>query len=220
MTLLSIADAAERLGVSARQARNLVVHGDLRLVARGLVDATSVDRLVAVRRGSHTRAWSEGTAWGAVALLSGMDAAWMGDSQRSRLRARLRAIQSEELVERTRGRADVQRYAGHSSSVGRLRAEVVDTTASAARLGLAATASVDGYLARSDLASIVARHGLIEDESGTFALRATGFHLDVVAELAERGDALAALDLAESLDIREQRAGLDGIARALDAFRG
>lgn len=47
--------AAERLGVSTRQVQHLVAGGELRQVARGLVDAASVDRLVSVRRGSRTR---------------------------------------------------------------------------------------------------------------------------------------------------------------------
>jgi len=220
MTLLPISDAAERLGVSTRQVRNLVVRGELRQAARGLVDETSVEHLVAVRRGSHTRAWSEETAWGAVALLSGADAEWMGESQRSRLRARLRGITPDELVQRTRGRAVVTRHGGHSSSVARLRAELVDTSAAAGRLGLAGIDSVDGYLAESELARTVAKHALVRDESGRFTLRATGFDLEVVAQLAEQSDALAALDLAGSLDIREQRAGLEGLDKTLKKIRG
>src|SRR5689334_18649885 len=117
MSMLGVSEAAERLGVSARQVQHLVTSGELSHVARGYVDARSVDRLLAVRSGGRTRAWSEETAWGAVALLSDMDAWWLGESQRSRLRRRLREISVEGLVARARDRAVVRRYAGHPSAV-------------------------------------------------------------------------------------------------------
>jgi len=220
MTLLAVSEAAERLGVSTRQVQHLVARGELRSLARGVIDETSVERLLAVRRGSHARAWSEATAWGAVALLSGGDAYWMGESQRSRLKARLRALSAAELIERTRERAGVTHYAAHASTGERLRDELVHTSDKAGELGLAATNAVDGYLAASDVAGVVARHGLIRDDDGRVALRATAMDLDVVRDLAQRGTVLAALDLAESLDIRERRAGVDELDRALEEFRG
>lgn len=219
MTLLGVADAAERLGVSTRQVRHLAASGELRLLARGVVDEASVDRLLAVRGDSHRRAWSEQTAWGAVALLSGLDAAWMGESQRSRLKGRLRATGAEQLVERARDRAVVQRYAGHPSTARRLRSEVVNLSDAAVRLGLAETAAVDAYVAADDIADLVSHHALVLDDAGDFTLRATTMDLAVVEELAE-GSVLVALDLAESLEVRERRIGLDALDEALARFRG
>lgn len=220
MSLLAVSEAAERLGVSTRQVQQLVARGELRSLARGVVDETSVERLLAVRRGSHTRAWAESTAWAAEALLSGREAGWLGESQRSRLRGRLRGLGAEELVERARGRASVSRYVAHRSAGERLRAELVDTSSTAARLGLAATNAIDGYLATTDLKAVVSRHGLIRDDTGSVTLRATSVDLDVVRDLVSAGDVLAALDLAESLDVREHRAGIDALSRALGEFRG
>jgi hypothetical protein len=220
VSLLGVSAAAERLGVSARQVQHLVARGDLRQVARGVVDETSVERLLAVRGDSHERAWSEATAWGAVALLAGADADWMGARQRTRLRARLRAIAGAGLVERTRGRADVTRYRAHSSAGRYLRDELIHSVNVAGRLGLADANNIDGYLAADDVAGVVARHGLIRDDEGRVTLRATTMDLDLVRDLADRGDVLAALDLAESLDVRERRAGLDALDQALDTFRG
>lgn len=71
MSFLAVSEAAERLGVSTRQVQHLVARGELRSLARGVVDETSVERLLTVRRGSRARAWVESTAWAAVALLSG-----------------------------------------------------------------------------------------------------------------------------------------------------
>lgn len=220
MRLLVVSEAAERLGVSTRQVQHLVARGELRLVARGVLDETSVERLAAVRGGSHRRAWSEATAWGAVSFLSGSGAEWMGETQRSRLKARLRSLDAVALVERARERAEVIRYAAHSSARQYLLGELVSTTDMAGRLGLAETNNIDGYLAASDAARVVSRHGLIRDDEGRVTLRATTMDLEVVRDLGERSVVLSALDLAESLHVRECRAGLDALDRALDSFRG
>jgi hypothetical protein len=220
MSMLGVSEAADRLGVSARQVQHLVASGDLSQVARGFVDAASVDRLLAVRSGGRTRAWSEATAWGAVALLSGIDATWLGESQRSRLRQRLREISVEGLVARSRDRAVVRRYAGHPSAVSRVRAATVSTHHAARRLGLADANAVDAYLSADTLDEVVRTHGLVEDAGGSFALRATTMDMEVVAAVARAGDALAALDLAESLDVRERSAGVRAIEESLAAFRG
>jgi hypothetical protein len=108
----------------------------------------------------------------------------------------------------------------HRSAGERLRAELVDNSVAAARLGLATTNAIDGYLATTDLKALMARHGLIRDDTGRVTLRATSMDLDVVRNLVSAGDVPAALDLAESLDVRERRAGTDALARALAETRG
>jgi hypothetical protein len=220
VSLMAVSEAAERLRVSTRQVQHLVARGELRQLARGVIDETSVERLLAVRQGSHKRAWSEATAWGAVSLLSGGDAEWMGETQRSRLRSRLRGLSATELVERARQRADVTRYRAHSSAGRHLLGILVYATNVAGRLGLAETNDVDGYIAAADVASVVRNHGLIRDDEGPVTLRATTMDLGIVRGLANRSVVLAGLDLAESLDTRERRAGLDALDRALEAFRG
>lgn len=220
VTLMAVSEAAERLGVSTRQVQHLVAGGELRSLARGVVDAAGVERLLTVRGDSHTRAWSEQTAWGAVSLLSGGDAEWMGETQRSRLRARLRPVTSAELVARARQRAEVTRYRAHSSASQYLLGVLVHATEAAGRLGLAKTDAIDGYLSSGDVASVVRTHGLIRDDEGRVTLRATTMDLGIVRDLANRGVVLAALDLAESLDVRERRAGRDALERALDGCRG
>lgn len=220
MGLLGIAAAAGRLGVTTRQVQHLVARGDLHALARGVIDETSVERYLSTRQGSRRRAWSEATAWGAVALLTDRDAGWMGEAQRSRLRTRLRTLGAEELVSLARQRAAVARYAGHTSTAARLRIEIVDTARAAEVLGLAAATSVDGYVALAEVDALTARHGLIRNDDGRITLRGTAMDLAVVTELVGAGTVLAALDLAESLDIRERRVGLDALADALERFRG
>jgi hypothetical protein len=220
MSMLGVSEAADRLGVSTRQVQHLVASGELGQVARGYVDTSSVDRFLAVRGGGRTRAWSEKTAWGAVALLSGTDASWLGESQRSRLRLRLREVSVEALVARARDRAVVRRYAGHPSAVGRVRAATVSTHLAARRLGLADANVVDAYVAADVLDEVVRGHGLVADGAGSFTLRATTVDMEVVAKLARSGDALVALDLAESLDVRERSTGVRALEHSLAAFRG
>lgn len=117
-------------------------------------------------------------------------------------------------------RARVSRYVAHRSAGERLRTELVDTSVAAERLGLAATNAINGYLSATDLEAVVSRHGLIRDDTGSVTLRTTCVDLDVVHDLVNAGDVLAALDLAESLDIRERRAGTHALDRALAGLRG
>jgi hypothetical protein len=202
-------DAARRLGVTTRQVQYLVARGDLSPVARGLIDRASLERHIAIRQGSRYRAWSEPTAWAAVAMLSDLSAPWLGATQRSRLRNTLRQLTGVELVSRTRSRAQVHRYQGHSRAAERLRHEVVDTSGAAGALGLIeATDRVDGYVAVHELNKLVAHHALVEDADGQYTLRATEMDLATVGALAENAPVLTALDLAESLYIRERQAGL------------
>lgn len=219
MGMVSVAEAADRLGMSTRNVQYLAEKGDLVQVARGFVDELSIERLLAVRGNSHVRAWSESTAWGAISLLSGEQAEWMGNRQRSRLRARLREISAENLVERARGRAVVTRYRAHSSARRYLLTELVRSDNVAGHLGLAETNRVDGYLSTESLYDVISRHGIFSDVRGDVTLRATSMDMSLVRDLAGRGVVLAAIDLAESLDVRERRAGLDGLDRALEAFR-
>lgn len=220
MSLLVVSEAAVRLGVTTRQVQHLVASGDLQLLARGVVDEASVERLLIVRGGSHRRAWSEPTAWGAVALLSGSEAEWMGETQRSRLRGRIRRLGAAELVERSRARAEVTRYRAHSSAGQYLLGELVTATGVAGRLGLVETNGIDGYITAGDGVGLVSRHGLIRDDDGRVTLRETTMNLRIVRYLTTQGVVLTALDLAESLDIRERRAGLDALETALEEFRG
>ena len=143
----------------------------------------------------------------------------MGESQRSRLKGRLRAVSAAELVGLARGRAETNWYAGHASTAVRLRVDVIDTTAAATRLGLTETSAVDGYVGAESLDELVTRHGLIRDDGGNYTLRATTMDLAVVKELAQ-GTVLAALDLAESLDVRERQVGLAALDDALARFHG
>ena len=70
---LSLAEAADRIGVSQRQARNLVTSGNIVLTTRGVVDADSISAFLRDRGLVARRVWSEETAWAAIGLLAGID---------------------------------------------------------------------------------------------------------------------------------------------------
>src|SRR5687767_10555898 len=98
MTLLTTQQAADRIGVSVRHLQRLVSGGDLVAIGPDRIDADSVASWMAQRQGSRVRAWEEPTAWAAVALLEGRQAPWLGQAQRSRLRAALAATDSADLA--------------------------------------------------------------------------------------------------------------------------
>lgn len=220
MPLVAVRDTAERLGVSPRQVQHLVAQGELKSLARGVIDSESIDRFLAVHGQQRTRPWSPETAWGAVAVLSGLVASWMGETQRSRLKARMRSMSAADLVERTRERAEVVQYAGHSSVAERLKRRIVDTNVARSRLGLADANVVDGYVDANELDELVRRFGLVRDTSGRVTLRATTFPTGTITRIAAADTVLTALDLAGSLDTRERATGMDALADALEKLHG
>lgn len=213
-------EAANLLGVTTKTVFRLIESGDLVRVARGVVDRASVERYVASRQGGRKRVWSEHTAWGALALLSGMSAEWLGSVQASRLRSTLRQITTEDLITRLRDRAATRSYSGHHSVATQLRKDprivLVDTTV----LGQVADSTrTDAYLHATTLDAITHRWGLREAVTGAMTLRVTGFDLDLVRKIAEHGTAVAAVDAAASLDPRTRGLGEAALAHSLERMR-
>jgi hypothetical protein len=216
---VTVADASRALGVSERQIQNLISDGELVAVARGLLDRASVEQHRRLRAAWPGRPWEEHTAWAAIALLSHRRARWLRSDERSRLNASLRIIDAQQFVSRCRARATVHRFTGHTSAASRVRRELVSPDQG--RLGLVADPnSVDGYLSPEALEPVTRGHALTSSPRGNFVLRVTTFDLAVIAELADASPALAALDVAESLDARAHGVGLDTLSHALEQIHG
>lgn len=215
--LVSTSAAAERLHLSVRQVRNLATTGDLTQVARGVLDATSVDRYDAIRR-TGTQAWAPPTAWAAVAILVGQPSPWLDIPQTRRLGRRLHGLTAEQLVERARRRSAVTRYSAHRSALPHLTAHLVTPRREVIGLSTGTGSAVDGYLGVDDVERLVRDHALRRDVDGTVALRSTTMDLDVVRRLATT-PVLAALDLAPSLDPREREVSLAVLHDALEGLR-
>jgi hypothetical protein len=204
--------------------------GEVIYVARGLLDGASVRAMNAARQGTHTRAWSGPTAWAASALLSGRDADWIGQAQASRLRSRLRAIDSVGLVAATRNRAVVRRFAGHDAAAGRLTRDsrTVARRALPRLVDRGHHVETDWYVGARDVEDLIQSFGLRPDPRGRFVLRsvATGdpvkgeVTLGLVHALMKDDDVLSALDSATSDDPRERGVATRVLDDALGRFRG
>ncbi len=215
MELMEVSAAAARLGVTTKQVRRLALEGEIDYAARGVVDATSVEQFLAKRNANRARAWSQETAWAAIDLLSEQDASRLGASQLSRLHKRLRSINAEELVALTRNRAARQEFTAHASSLDEIRSAIIDSSQAEQLLGLVQQQDVSGYISETHLGRLVEQFSLIETRRGNVTLR-------VISEstlINGKNIVIAtALDLAESLDMRERNAGLNALATALENF--
>lgn len=216
---LTIEETANTLGVSTRHARRLADSGAVSRVARGLIDRASVDRYLHSQHLGRTRAWAEHTAWGAVALLAGQDARWLGATQASRLRRHLREItEVDDLLARMRDRAQVRAFDGHRAALPHLRELAVAANTRTLGITDAVDERVDGYIAASDLDDIVRTLRLRENASGAVTLRVTGFDFDLVRDLADTS-VVAALDAATSTDPRLRGVGHRALAELLERYQ-
>jgi hypothetical protein len=204
--VISLSEAADRIGVSQRQVRNLAAGGDIALIARGVVDADSVSTFLRDRGLIARRVWNEETAWAAIGLLAGIDVTLLGASQASRLRKQVSGMEAAELTSRMRNRATTHRFDGHRSVVGKVAQELV--RGSALIGDLTVERGVDGYLDEDRLADLVDRFRLRATSRGTITVRGTR-HLVKAQEIAIRNaELLSAVDLATSVDAREREAAL------------
>jgi len=220
MDELTTREAADLLQVSRKEVQRLARSGALatsasfgRAVA---VDAVSARRRLN-RRPGRGRPWDPATAWGAIDLLQGGNASWMGTSQRSRLRARLARTDAERFAEMVRNRAVTYRYRASESFLDGVAASLVlsgVSNLSVADFGLAAGGStVEGYTDRRGHQACVREFLLVADQVGNVILRETPF-VEIAA--AGTGVAVTAVDLAESLEVRERSAGLGVLQQLLD----
>ena len=225
---MTSAEAARQLGIGVRQVERLLAAGDITRVATvgrtALIDVASVYRLHGrgVRRG---RPWSAETIHAAIELLTDGQTGRLESTQRSRLRSRLRNMDAEDFVRATTRRSDVRRHRASGSFLDRLRRSVTLTGSSAidasravaGRFGLAPTQrdAVDGYVDHATAQRLIDRCHLVDDAGGNVTLRIT---VDWKAEEDVADDVVIALDLAESLDVRERSAGLGLLRDRLEAL--
>ncbi|MFE3546012.1 helix-turn-helix domain-containing protein [Nocardia sp. NPDC059177] len=217
---VTVEEAASALGVSARHARRLVKSGRLAQIAGTLVDHDSVERYLLSQGQGRTRAWADHTAWGAISLLYGGDADWLGPTQRSRVRRTLRDLTDPiELVARVRNRARPQTFAAHRAALPRLRSLTLQPNVGLLGIVDSGEDRIDGYLAARDRDSLVRSLGLRADPAGDVTLRITEFDFDQVRRLVTGGVLVAAIDIATSLDPRQRGVGQRAMAEILDGYR-
>jgi len=219
-----VEEAARMLGVTKRHVARLGEQGQIRYLTRGLVERGSVNQYLSERKFSRSRPWNEATAWGAVALLSGIKVDWLGQVQTSRLRGRMRRLATDkegahEFVGRARVRASVRAYESLGFLVSQVRKDVVVVGRRGLGLSDARKDRIDGYVSFEVLTKMEESLGLLRDTRGTMILRATDFDLDIIKRIAAKGNgALAALDAAGSMDPREHGVGARTLTKYLQDF--
>ncbi|MBF6213975.1 helix-turn-helix domain-containing protein [Nocardia puris] len=227
MSEMTTSQAAELLGVTPRQVARMASSGRIDVARRVgrtlLVDAGSVHRLVRQRR-HPGRIWTQRTAWSALSLLSGSDPVWASSAERTRLIHRLRRMAPEELTHLSANRAVVHRFRGDSEATHDLPNYIAVTGSSATRHPLwqrfeltSEPTGVDGYVPASELEPLVDHFHLVPDPAGEIALRTTTFESAFLG--GHTPWAAVAVDLTESLDTRESRAGHNELTELLERMR-
>lgn len=226
---MSTAEASRQLNVSARQVQRLAAKGTIAQVGSvgrvKLLDARSIQQLK-IQETGRGRPWTQGSIELALELLNTGTATSGTSVERSRTRKRLETITDEGLVQKMRRRAVVRRYRASKSFLDEVAQSVTLTGTSAIDadfqlahdFGLSGQVgrSVDGYISGKVAKQLIRSAHLVENSNGNVTLRMT----EIKALLKGRLESLVvALDLAESLDVRQRAAGLNFIEGKLTAFR-
>jgi excisionase family DNA binding protein len=216
-SLLSVREAADRLGVGPVAVRQHIASGRLAAVKRGRswwLDERAVQRMARQRPGGG-RPLSQAMAWAVLLLASGDDTTAEDmagrDRYSSRMRAWLRDHPLREYALRLRDRAEMEEFDVHPSELGRIldRPDVLATGISAGDVvGLLGPASaVEVYAPAGHRHAIVAEHALVPG-AGPVRVRWVG---DEVWPLLDRGGdrraprAAILVDLLESDEPRARR---------------
>jgi excisionase family DNA binding protein len=223
-------EAAHTLGIGQRRVRRLVADGILRGHRFGGV--WHVDRDDVTRRQAATptrgRPWSERISWGGLWLLSGLTADWLGDSEKSRLRKRLREATPQSLTLAVRQRAHLDHCRVLPAYL-----ETVRNEQSVAAAGLTAAQSAGADIVGMDLAELYCDRRTHEQLSTRFAITTTSSNPNLNVRTIENSTlaqallsarttmpaAVVAVDLMESTDPRTIYAGTALAARLLADFR-
>jgi excisionase family DNA binding protein len=197
--LMTIREAAERLGVTPQRVRALAQNGDLDAVrAEGawLIEADALTKRVLLSdlgaTASSVRPWSQPIAWAAIRALDD-DEALLSDLDRKaryRLRRRLADARPAQLLSAVRNRARVVRASVHPSRAARLRELVVPSGITGAGIhgfGLTGDDAMDGYVAEQALSDARDALRIRDSNSGAHLLRVVDdAHLLTGLEVAPR----------------------------------
>jgi excisionase family DNA binding protein len=216
-SLLSVREAADRLGVGPVAVRQQIASGRLPAVKRGRswwLDERAVQRMTRQRPGGG-RPLSQAMAWAVLMLASGDDTTAEDMAGRDRYCARMRAWLREhplrEYAPRLRARAEMEEFDVHPSELGRIldRPDVLATGISASDVvGLLGPASaVEVYAPAGQRHAIVTEHALMP---GAGPVRIRWVSDEVWPLLDHNGDrraphAAILVDLLESDEPRARR---------------
>lgn len=157
---ISVGEAADRLGVSARRVRERIAAGDLQ--ARRVGRAWVLEEAQLARSERLGRPMSRRVAWAFLDLLAGGKGEGVSQPEQSRLRGKRRQLFASPipavlLRSWLPARAEVQRYSAAAADLPALRgdARLVLSGISDPRSGMAAASVVEGYVAAEHVDDLV-----------------------------------------------------------------
>ncbi|WP_302962958.1 hypothetical protein [uncultured Adlercreutzia sp.] len=182
-----------------------------------LVEATSLLRYQAFGRKAG-RPFGPSMAMGILWMLSGAEAFWLSYHQKRRATQALEEVSAEGLAAKCRRRAQVVCLRIDDSFVDEAMSMVRPSGLSALDFydfDLVLSKNIhEGYIDAVELSRLRARCFAESDSRGNFILHvAEG---SCLKEMSPMPEAVVALDLAESLDIRTRRAGLERLEGLID----
>ena len=171
-----------------------------------LADPEAVARYeISARRGSG-RTLDASTAWGLLWELSGLDADWLSDSTRARVRRRIRNSDATSIAAAVASRTRAHRYT--SANTERAAAGLIRTGRSAASLLgtdlIEDTRNVAGYVRSGSVDDYASAHFLVEHVNGKDVLYENTLPISYGADAMP--PAVIAADLSASTDTRERSA--------------
>lgn len=222
---LTVAQAAQLLGVSANQVRQLIATGELEAMKAGpvwMIPHRAVESRRDIGWGAGRRL-APANAWALLLLADGDEVPWLDRRARWRLRHYLEVHRLADIRSRLVDRGRHTAYRAHPSLLDGLRDDPAlmltgATGAMALRLGLIGGAgSVDAYVSADDLDGVVDRHHLRESRVDPNVTLRVVPPIDVAWPLGHVAPVSAiALDLLESSEPRARLMGaelLQGLGR-------
>ena len=228
---LTSSQAAAELGVSSHQIAMLVKNGEVNALRPGrslLIDPYSLRQYKLMRRGKG-RPLSPDVAWGALWVLSGLEASWLSYHQQRRLYLKLDGISARDLIWQMRKRCTLRVFRAGADQLDDLRKALLLSGKSTDRpdiFGMPGnTHEIEGYADETQAQKMKEGFGLVEDIAGNVLVHIPASEPWDMADIeghALNGQmpvAAVAADLAVSLDPRESHAGTAALQILLRALR-
>ncbi|MEZ5406484.1 MAG: excisionase family DNA-binding protein [Acidimicrobiales bacterium] len=219
--VVSVTEAADRLGVSSLRVRQLIASGRLaadRVGGRYVIAEADLDRFGVLA--AH-RPWKPGSVWGLLWLIENRPVPWLTAKQLQRARGRAEQGLRAHL-DVVGSRAASAGFRAHGSAIRRLGMDARLVRSGVSALGdvgvdlVGGVDEVEGYVRRKDLDRIASDYGLVAERARP------NVWLHVVDDPwpFENGEEVApplvvALDLLDHDDERLQRAGRDLLSTVL-----
>lgn len=216
MEVLSVSEAAPKLGVGDRRVRQMLERGELegqRVGRSWIIDYKSIDDVR--RRPEVGRPWDSIAAWALLRIVAG-EQPNVSVAQASRAKRRIADCGINDLVMKLVSRGKKRKFYGHKSILQRLAAEqmVVRSGVSAAREHNADIVTLDfleAYVPAGRIEKLVKKYALeIASERANILLRVVDdkvWPFPKNAKVAPR--VVVAVDLLDADDERSQRAGVE-----------